>query len=108
MNLICNTIPYAALIAFFLPSCGDDPKLVEKRDKQKIEIARLKQELSLIEEKIKNTPPDVTAELAEAKQLQMKQSAEVENLNNEIVSLEAQARALKAEYDAYRIKYEVK
>lgn len=108
MNLVRHSIPFLMLPSLILSSCGEDPLLVEKREKQKAEITRLKGELSLIEEKLKNVPPDVSAELAAAKQLHEKQSAEVENLDKEIASLETRKRTLQAEYDAYRIKYQVK
>ncbi len=97
-----------ALFALSCASCGDDPKLVEKREKQKAEIARLKGELALIEEKLKSLPPDVSKDLAEAQQLSEKQSAEVAGLENEVAVLEARKRSLQSEFDAYRAKYQVK
>lgn len=98
----------AVLIALSCSSCGDDPKLVEQRDKQKAEITRLKGELALIDEKLKSLPPDVSSELAEAKTLSVKQTAEVEALETEVAGLEAKKRALESEFDAYQVKYQVK
>jgi hypothetical protein len=89
-------------------SCGDDPKLVEKREKQKIELTRLKGELALVEEKLKNIPPDVSTELAEAKKLSEKQSAEVADLEREIAVLEMRKLSLQGEFEAYQAKYKVK
>ncbi len=106
-NLHC----FSLLLVFFsllVSSCGDDPKLVEKREKQKAEIIRLKGELSLIDEKLKNLPADVSTQLAEAKSLSEKQSAEIVELESQVAALESRKRSLQSEYDAYRIKYQVK
>ena len=97
-----------ALSIITLTSCGDDPKLVEKREKQKAEITRLKGEIALIEEKLKSLPADVSSDFAQAKQTAEKQNAEVERLESEVASLDAKKRSLQKEYDAYRIKYQVK
>lgn len=98
----------ASSIAFVSTSCGDDPKLVEKHEKQKAEITRLKGELALIEEKLKNLPPDVTEELASARIQAEKQTAEIASLETELTALEARKRALQSEFDLYRSKYQVK
>lgn len=90
------------------PSCGDDPKLVEKRDKQRAEIARLKGEIALIEEKLKNMPPDVTAELEATRKRAEEQTAEVAKLESEVSELEARKRVMQAEFDSYRAKYQLK
>lgn len=97
-----------AAIALLCPSCHDDPKLVEKREQQKAEIGRLKGELALIEEKLKNLPPDVSEQLPEAKAISEKQTAEIASLQTEVASLEARKRAMQSEFDAYRVKYQVK
>ena len=88
-------------------SCGkkEDPLLLEKREQQKTEIARLKGELALLEEKLKNLPPDVTAELEAASRQAEQQTAEIAKLEAEAADLEARKRALQKEYDAYRAKY---
>lgn len=96
------------LIALSCASCSDDPKLVEKREKQKAEITRLKGELALIEEKLKSLPPDVSSDLVEAQQLSEKQAAEVAGLEKEVEGLETRKRSLQGEFDAYRAKYQVK
>ena len=98
----------AFLLAICCTSCSDDPKLVEKREKQKAEISRLRGQLALIEEKLKSLPPDVSGDLTEARQLAEKQSAEVAGLEAEVTALESRKRALQAEFDAYRAKYQVK
>jgi predicted nucleic acid-binding Zn-ribbon protein len=105
-----NFFFYAIAVFSFLAltSCGDDPKMVEKREQQKSEITRLKGEIALIEEKLKSLPPDVSSELAEAKVVSAKQSAEVARLEREVADLDSHKRALQSEFDAYRIKYQVK
>ncbi|RYD21683.1 MAG: hypothetical protein EOP88_10495 [Verrucomicrobiaceae bacterium] len=97
----------AAIVAVACSSC-EDPKLVEKRDKQKAEITRLKGEVALIEEKLKTLPPDVSADLAEAKKVSARQNAEVEALETEVASLETKKLALEKEFEAYQIKYKAK
>lgn len=102
------SFPILLAIACGCISCSDDPKLVEKREKQKLEIARLTGELALVTEKLKNVPPDVAGQLAEARKLSEKQSAEVALLETEVAALEAKKRALKSEFEAYQVKYQVK
>jgi len=106
--MIYRSYSLALLLALSCSSCSDDPKLVEKREKQKAEISRLKGELALIDEKLKNLPPDVTPDLAEAKLLAEKQSAEVAGLETEVAALEAKKRSLQGEFESYRTKYQVK
>lgn len=96
------------LIAITCGSCGDDPKLVEKREKQKAEIARLKGEIALVEEKLKNLPPDVSKEVEKARKQAEQQAAEIARLETEVTELEARKRALQSEFDSYRSKYQLK
>lgn len=96
------------LLSVCCASCSDDPKLVEKREKQKAEISRLKGELALIDEKLKNLPPDVSGQLDEAKKLSEKQTAEVAALETEVADLEARKRSLQGEFEDYQAKYQVK
>lgn len=108
MRFLCRPFALAVLAALFCASCSDDPKLVEKREKQKAEISRLRGELALVEEKLKSLPPDVSADLAEAKKLSEKQTAEVATLEMEVAALEAKKRSLQGEFEAYQAKYSVK
>jgi cell division protein FtsB len=103
-----STPALAALLMMASASCGDDPKLVEKREQQKAEITRLKGEIALIDEKLKNLPPDVTSQLVDAKAAAEKQAAEVAALEREVGDLDARKRALEKEFDTYRVKYPVK
>jgi chromosome segregation ATPase len=95
-------------IAFACASCGDDPKLVAKREKQSAEIARLKGEIALIEEKLRNVPPDVSEHVEAAKKQEEQQTAEIANLEAEVTSLESRKRSLQTEFDSYRAKYQIK
>jgi predicted nucleic acid-binding Zn-ribbon protein len=108
MSFIRCSYSLALLLAVTCSSCSDDPKLVEKREKQKAEITRLKGELALITEKLKNLPPDVTDELADARALAEKQSIEVSGLETEVAGLEAKKRSLQSDFDAYQLKYVAK
>jgi hypothetical protein len=98
----------AVLIPFVCTSCGDDRKLVEKREMQKVEISRLKADLALIDEMLKNLPADVSLNLAELKRLAATQAAEVTGLESELVRLEILKQAAKSEFDAYQTKFRIK
>ncbi len=102
--------PLLLLLAgsFLFTSCGDDPELVRKRKEQDLEIARLRGEVALVEEKLRNLPPDRSAELAEAREQAEQQKAEVERLEAEIAELEARKRSLESEFEDYRRKYVVR
>jgi hypothetical protein len=108
MRLKRHVLLIPAVLAISLTACRENPVLVEKREKQKVEITRLNGELSLLEEKLKNMPPDVSDDLAKAKIQTEEQAAEVARLETEITALEARKRALQREFDAYRAKYQLK
>ena len=90
------------LIAFACASCGEDPKLVEKHEKQKAEVARLKGELALVEEKLKNMPADVSEDLEKAKKQAGEQAAEAAGVGKENPPPEARKRTPPAGGDANR------
>lgn len=104
-SIPCSLI---VILAFSSASCGDDPKLVEKREKQKAEISQLKGELALIDEKLKNLPPDVSEELAETRKRSETLTAEATALEAEVAALEAKKRSLQDEFEAYQVNYQVK
>jgi archaellum component FlaC len=106
MNYIRSAFLISTLSLLFV-SCGDDPKLVEQREKQKAEIARLKGELALIDEKIKNSPPDVSTELIEVKKTHQERTSRISELENEVTSLEEKKSKLLAEFEAYKLKYKI-
>jgi peptidoglycan hydrolase CwlO-like protein len=108
MNTLSLTPFLAAIATAVLVSCGDDPELVAKREKQKAEINRLNGELALVQEKLKNLPPDVSADLEKAKKQSEEQTAEIAGLEKEIAELQGRKRALQTEFDEYRAKYQTK
>jgi hypothetical protein len=59
-------------------------------------------------ERLKNIPPDVTQELAVAKLLEEKTSAEIESLESEIAVLEADKTSQQQKLQAYQMKYRLK
>jgi chromosome segregation ATPase len=107
-----NNLPGICLLPVFIAlacvSCEDDPKLVEQRGKQRAEIARLNLELAVIEEKLKNIPPDMSVELEKVGKEAETQTAEVARLEAEVAELAARKRSLQSEFDAYRAKYQIK
>lgn len=104
-----NFPPFASLVviavAMLCGSCGDDPELVEKRDRQEAEITRLKGELAVMEEQLGKMPPDVSLELEKAGKQEREQLAEIARLDAEVAGVTAKKRALQAEFDSYRAKY---
>lgn len=106
MNLTQSTclVVFASLL---MVSC-EDPKLVAKRDQQKIEIARLKGELALVEERLKNLPPDVSGDLAAARSLSAQRKTEVASLEKTVSELESKKRLIEKDFEEYRTKYQIK
>jgi predicted RNase H-like nuclease (RuvC/YqgF family) len=93
------------VLLLLLSACGENPKLVEKRDRQKMEIERLGSELALIDDKISKLPPDVTAELSKARKIAEEQVAQISRLEAELSESLERARILQENFDAYRAKY---
>ena len=94
--------------ALSISSCGDDPELVKKTQEQQAEITRLRGEVALIDEKLRNLPADKSSELAEAKKVAETQTAEIKALEEEIASLEARKKSIDEEFKAYQRKYAVR
>ena len=109
--MLCSMHPKprnAALLCLIalLASCGDDPELVARREQQKTEIAKLRGEITLLEEQLKNMPEDVSAQLEEAKAKETEQKAEIARLEEEIKDLQTKKRELSKEFDLYRARYQ--
>ena len=99
----------AVLAAILLASCGGkDPRLVKKAADQQTEIARLRGELGLLDEQLKNLPQDRSAELAEARKTATAQAAEVTKLEAQVASLRARKAQLSQEFDDYKRKYMIR
>jgi cell division protein FtsB len=89
-------------------SCKENPELVRQRDEQRTEIKRLEGELALIEEKLKDIPPDRTKELLLAKAEADSQASQIEGLEKDLAALDAKKKELEARFADYRRKYPVK
>jgi septal ring factor EnvC (AmiA/AmiB activator) len=96
---IAATLPFAA--------CNEDPELVRKRGEQEAEMAKLSGEIALVEERLKNVPPDQSAELEAAKRETKKLEEEHKSLSAEVAELEAEHQSLKNEHEEYKRKYTV-
>jgi len=94
-------------LAVALTSC-DSPELVRKRDKQSLEITRLRNELALTEEKLKYVPADRSAELLEIEATAKAQQEEIEKLETEIAELEVKKKAIEKELADYKGKYVIR
>ncbi|QTN31350.1 hypothetical protein HZ994_03060 [Akkermansiaceae bacterium] len=103
MNLTTQLAALSACLLFV--SCGEDPELVRKHGEQEAEIAKLKGELALAEERLKNLPEDKTSELKAAESETRALQAEHTKLTQEVADLEAEHKSLREEYEAYQRKY---
>lgn len=99
--------PLMLLSSFFLISCGDDPELVKKRQEQKLEIARLEGELTILNDQLKSMPPDRSAELAEMKKKVDAQTQELARLEEEIIQLEKSKSELEDKFEQYKKNYPI-
>jgi peptidoglycan hydrolase CwlO-like protein len=95
------------LSSFLLVSCGDDPALVKKRQEQKLEIARLEGELTILNDQLKSIPADRSAELAEMKKKVDAQTQEIARLEEEIIQLEKSKRELEVKFEQYKKNYPI-
>lgn len=102
-------IPFLIVAAFgaVLSSC-DSPELVRKRDQQALEITKLKGELSVVEERLKDIPPDRTEDLSVIEQEAKTQQEEITKLEGEIKDLEAKKESVEKEFQEYKRKYVIR
>jgi hypothetical protein len=91
-----------------LCSCKEDPELVRKREEQQSEIKRLQGELQIIQEKLKDIPPDKTKELIVAKGEADAQALEIERLEKEVAALEVKKKEIEGKFSDYKKKYPLK
>lgn len=94
-------------VSIAVSSC-ESPELARKRDQQLLEIARLKGELALVEEKMKALPPDRSESLAKAEAEEAAQNEEMKKLESEIADLEVKKKALEKEFEDYKSKYVIR
>lgn len=89
-----------------LVSCDrEDPALLQKKNDQAKEIIRLKGEILILEEKVQNMPPDVSAELETRRKEIASQEAAIKDLEANVKELEQRKLELQREFDAYKGKY---
>ncbi len=107
-----NSLVWISCLAFagsLLPSCHkDDPVLLRKNQEQKAEIKRLESELAVLEEKLKNAPPDHGEDLAAARKEAENQASEIANLEKEVSGLQERKKVLESELNRYRDSHPVK
>jgi predicted nucleic acid-binding Zn-ribbon protein len=102
--------PLAVLACgLFISACGgDDPELVRKRDEQRVEISKLESELGVLQERLKNLPPDQTKELAKLKADSDANVEEIAKLEAEVEGLEKEKAKLEKDFASYQRKYIVR
>jgi outer membrane murein-binding lipoprotein Lpp len=100
---------HAAVAAFAitLSSC-DSPELVQKRDQQAIEITKLRGEVAVLEERLKDLPPDRTSDVAAIEEETKKQQSEISKLESEIKDLETKKESVQKDFDEYKRKYVIR
>src|SRR5690606_33318687 len=94
-------------LAVVLTSC-ESPELARKRDKQNLEITRLRNELALTEEKLKEVPEDRSSELLEIEATAKAQQDEIGQLETEVAELEVKKKAIEKELADYKSKYVIR
>ena len=96
----------AVMLSLLCVSCDkEDRALIEKKNTQATEITRLKGEIALLEEKLRNLPPDVSGELERKRKEVAKQQAVIDELEAGIRVQEQRKNELQREFDAYKAKY---
>lgn len=99
-------LPIAILLSVLCVSC-EDPALVKKHGEQQAEIAKLRGELALVQERLKNIPQDRSGDLEKATMEAKKLVEEQSRLADDVAKLQAEEKALQEKYEAYRRKYAV-
>ena len=95
----------ALAIGITLSSCGDDPELVRQRDMQRAEISKLQGELSILQEKMEQIPPDRSGQIEELKQKAEENRTQIATLEAEVEALQKQKADVEKQHQAYRRKY---
>lgn len=96
-----------AAFVVILSSC-DSPEMVRQRDEQALEITKLRGELAVIEEKLKDLPADKTADLATIEEEAKTQQEEITKLEAEIKDLEENKKSVEKEFEDYKRKYVIR
>ncbi len=98
----------ALALCVALNSCGDDPKLVRKRDEQRAEISKLQGELSILRERMEQVPPDRSAKIEELKQQAEENRKQIAELEADVEALGKEKADIEKQHQAYRRKYVAK
>ncbi len=98
----------AITIPFLSVSCNEDPELVKKHGEQQAEIARLSGELALLQERLKNVPPDESKELKNTRAEAEKLEEQRKLLSDEVAALEAEQKDLLEKFEDYKRKYSIR
>ncbi|MGJ8632386.1 MAG: hypothetical protein ACSHX7_00545 [Luteolibacter sp.] len=101
-----SILPFIFGCSCLLVSC-DDPELIKERGEQEKEIARLKGQITLAEEKLRDMPSDQSGELKQITAETNRLEAERRELADEITKIKAEEAALQKKFDAYKKKYSV-
>lgn len=107
ISLSLPRLPLAIALSILCVSCGEDPELVKKHGEQQAEIAKLRGELALVQERLKNIPQDRSADLENASTEAKKLEEERGRLTDEVAGLETEKKALQEKFEAYKRKYAV-
>ncbi|WP_353565794.1 hypothetical protein [Haloferula sargassicola] len=83
----------------------EDPALIQQREQQRAQIAKLEGELNLLTEKLRNPPEDKREELLRVKAKSELLKKEVGELEASIAGLETQKKDLEDEMSDYQRKY---
>lgn len=103
------TVFYSSLLLFALALCScENPELARKRDKQALEISRLKGELAMTEEQLKGVPQDRSEEFIDIQATAKKQQEELSALEAEVADLELKKQAIEKEFEDYKAKYVIR
>lgn len=101
----CAHLVTAISLAALVTSCGEDPELLRKYEKQKAEIIGLEGELALLNEKLKRAPKDRSDELEELKAQTEAEKAKIIALEEALASLKDERRDLEEELADFKRKY---
>ncbi|MBC7980074.1 MAG: hypothetical protein H7Y36_05880 [Armatimonadetes bacterium] len=96
------------IISSLLVMACEDPALVKQRGEQEAEIAKLRGELALVQERLKNLPPDQSNELDAATVESERLEQQHKQLTEEVAKLEAEHKQLQQQYEAYQAKYDIR
>lgn len=96
------------LACMFVSSCGENPELQAKKEQQSAEIRKLDGELTIIQDKLAQMPPDRSFELNKLRQEAAANKEAVAALEAEVASLKTKKEGLEDDLKTYRSKYVIR